>query len=129
MMVLDASAAFELVSLTPLGREIEARLAEESPPHAPHLLDIEVASSLRRHCAFGACSQERAREALFDLSRIPLIRHAHDPMLPRIWELRRNFTAYDACYLALTETLNATLLTHDRALASAQLSQGEVEVI
>ena len=129
MIILDASVAFELVSLTPLGLEIEARVVEESPPHAPHLLDIDVASSLRRHCALGACSRERAREALLDLNRMPLIRHPHHPLLPRIWELRQNFTAYDACYLALAEALNATLLTCDRALASARLFQGEVEVI
>jgi predicted nucleic acid-binding protein len=129
MIVLDASAAFELVSQTPLAREIETRLGDEIPPHAPHLLDLEVASSLRRHCALGACSPERARQALLDLSGIPLIRHPHYPLLPRIWELRENFTAYDACYLALAEALNATLLTRDGALASARLRQGKIEVI
>jgi predicted nucleic acid-binding protein len=129
MIVLDASVAFELVSLTPLGLEIETRVIEESPPHAPHLLDVEVASSLRRHCALGVCPLERARQALLDLSRMPLIRHPHHPLLARIWELRQNFTAYDACYLALAEALNATLLTRDRALASARLHRGTVEII
>src|SRR5208283_5790528 len=111
MIVLDASAAFELVSQTPLAREIETRLGDEIPPHAPHLLDLEVASSLRRHCALGACSPERARQALLDLIKMPIIRYPHSPLLPRIWELRQNFTAYDACYLALAEALDATLLT------------------
>jgi predicted nucleic acid-binding protein len=93
MIVLDASAAFELVSLTPRGSQIEGRIGEDIPPHAPHLLDLEVASSLRRHCSLGASSPERARQALYDLSTLLLIRHPHHPLLPRIWELRQNFTA------------------------------------
>jgi len=28
-------------------------------------------------------------------------------LLPRIWELRQNFAAYDAAYIALAEALNA----------------------
>ncbi|HEV2200907.1 MAG TPA: type II toxin-antitoxin system VapC family toxin [Bryobacteraceae bacterium] len=129
MIVLDASAAFEMVSLTPLGREIETRLLDETPPHAPHLLDLEVASSLRRHCALGALSPARARQALLDLSEMPLIRHPHYPLLPRIWEFRQNFTMYDASYLALAEALDATLLTRDGALASAPLHRGKIEVV
>jgi predicted nucleic acid-binding protein len=58
-----------------------------------------------------------------------VLRHRHTPYLDRIWELRDNFTAYDACYLALAEALGATLLTRDRALASARLLRGNVEVI
>jgi predicted nucleic acid-binding protein len=56
-------------------------------------------------------------------------RHSHLPLLGRIWDLRHNFAAYDACYLALTEALDATLLTCDSALRSAHLSRGEVEVL
>jgi predicted nucleic acid-binding protein len=128
MIVLDASAVFELISLTPIGLQVEMRIAD-LPLHAPHLLDIEVASSLRRHCALGACTPERARRALLDLSEMQFVRHPHHPLLPRVWELRHNFTAYDACYLALAETLDATLLTRDAALGSAKLRRGAVEVI
>lgn len=128
MIVIDASAAFELISLTPAGHQIELRIGDV-PAHAPHLLDAEVASSLRRHCALGTCTPERARQALLDLSEMQLVRHAHYPLLERIWELRHNFTAYDACYLALAETLAATLLTRDGALGSARLHRGTVEVL
>jgi hypothetical protein len=34
----------------------------------------------------------------------------------RIWELRHNFTAYDAAYVALAETTNAVLYTTDAKL-------------
>jgi predicted nucleic acid-binding protein len=39
-------------------------------------------------------------------------------LLPRIWELRNNLTAYDAVYVALAEALDAPLLTRDRRLAA-----------
>ncbi len=46
--------------------------------HAPHLLDIEVLSALRRLVVAGAASSERAVEALTDLCDLPVERYAHD---------------------------------------------------
>ena len=46
-------------------------------------------------------------------------RHAVFPLLSRVWELRDNLTAYDACYVALAEALRAPLLTADARLAAA----------
>jgi predicted nucleic acid-binding protein len=57
------------------------------------------------------------------------MRHPHYPYLDRIWYLRHNFSSYDACYIALTEALGATLLTRDKALRSAKLHRGNVEII
>jgi predicted nucleic acid-binding protein len=48
-----------------------------------------------------------------------LQRYPHDFLLPRVWELRNNLTAYDAVYVALAEALDAPLLTRDRRLAGA----------
>jgi predicted nucleic acid-binding protein len=36
-----------------------------------------------------------------------------------IWQLRHNFSMYDAAYIVLAETLSAVLVTRDRRLASA----------
>jgi predicted nucleic acid-binding protein len=49
-------------------------------------------------------------------------------LLPRIWELRHNVTAYDAAYLALAETLAAPLVTCDGRLGSAPRHTAKVEV-
>jgi predicted nucleic acid-binding protein len=57
------------------------------------------------------------------------MRHPHYPYLDRICDLRHNFSAYDAYYIALAEALGATLLTRDKALVSARLRRGNVEVI
>ena len=129
MIVLDASAAVELLGDTLRGQQVAERLQRETVSHAPHLLDIEVTSAIRRQLALGALAEERAQRALILFVLLPIQRHDHVPLLGRIWDLRHNFSAYDACYLALTEALDATLLTCDSALRSARLSRGEVEVL
>ena len=84
----------------------------------PHLLDLEVAQVLRRYWADGNLKLSRAEEALSDYLDLPISRYPPDLMLGRIWELRRNFTAYDASYIALAESLPGTLVTCDAALAT-----------
>ena len=72
---------------------------------------------------------EEGSEALQDLAGLPISRYAHEPLLPRIWELHSNLTAYDAVYIALAEILEAPLLTCDAKLRSASGHRALVEVI
>ena len=67
--------------------------------------------------------------ALSDLADFPLHRYGHEFMLPRIWELRDNLTAYDAAYVALAEALDAPLLTRDARLAAAPGHRARIEVV
>ncbi len=97
--------------------------------HAPYLIDIEVAHAIRRHAANGLIDGAAGRRALADLALFPLQRHSHAPLLPRIWDLRENLTAYDATYVALAEALAAPLLTRDRRLASAPGHQAAIELV
>jgi predicted nucleic acid-binding protein len=129
MIVLDASAAVELLGDTQAGKKIAGRLSNERVLHAPHVLDLEVASAFRRQSTLGAIDAERIARALALHRQLRIMRHPHYPYLDRIWDLRHNFSAYDACYIALAEALGATLLTRDKALASARLRPGNVEVI
>ena len=58
-----------------------------------------------------------------------LRRHAHEPLLPRVWELRGNLSAYDAVYVALAEALDGVLITCDGPLARAPGVGAEIELI
>ena len=64
-----------------------------------------------------------------DLLDLPITVYPTAPLLPRVWELRGNVSAYDACYLALAEALDSLLLTADARLAAAPGLCCRVEVI
>lgn len=130
MIIVDASTALEVLLRTPAAAAVEQRLfAPGQSLHAPHLIDVEVAQVLRRYAVTGQLDEERCREALADMADLPLTRYPHDFLLPRIWELRDNLTAYDAAYVALAEALDAPLLTRDRRLASAPGYHAHVELV
>jgi predicted nucleic acid-binding protein len=130
VIVVDASAVLEALLRTPVGKEVEDRLfASRQTLHAPHLLDVEVAQVIRRYAANGDIDDDRGRMAIADLSDFPLRRYPHDFLLPRIWDLRNNLTAYDATYVALAEALNAPLLTRDKRLAAATGHGARIELV
>jgi predicted nucleic acid-binding protein len=130
VIVVDASAILEVLLGTPAGLRVMERLfAPAETLHAPHLLDLEVVQVLRRYTFAGELSSTRGLEALEDLAEFPITRYPHDLLLPRIWELRRNLTAYDAAYVALAEALAAPLVTRDAALASTRLHRAKVELL
>jgi predicted nucleic acid-binding protein len=128
LIVVDASAVVELLLRTNTGKRVEDRLFSRGESlHAPHLLDVEVAQALRRFALDKELSPERGAQALEDLIDLPVHRYPHDFLLERIWELRRNLTAYDAAYVALAETLIAPVVTCDGALASAPGHAARIE--
>lgn len=130
MIVVDASAALEVLLRTPSAEAVETKLFSPSETlHAPHLIDLEVAQVLRRYAAAGELAPGRGRIALADFADFPIHRYPHDALLPRIWGLRGNLTAYDAAYVALAEALDAALVTRDRKLASAGGHGARIEVV
>ena len=130
MIVVDASALLETLLRTQRASAVEARLfAPGRTLHAPHLLDVEVAQVVRRYTANGQISEERGSLAIADLADFPVRRYPHALLLPRIWALRNNLTAYDAAYVALAEVLDAPLLTGDRRLAAAAGHRARIEVV
>ena len=130
MIVVDCSVLLDVLLRTPAAAVAESRLFVTGETfHAPHLLDVEVAQVVRRYAANGEIDAERGRLALIDLADFPIQRYPHDFLLPRIWELRNNLTAYDAAYVALAEALDAPLLTRDRRLANAAGIRAHIELI
>jgi predicted nucleic acid-binding protein len=130
MIVIDASALLEVLLRTPDAQAVEGRLFDpDETLHTPHLLDIEVAQVIRRYAAKGELDGARGAAALEDLASFPLRRYPHGLLLPRVWELRSNLTAYDAVYVALAEALEAPLLTRDRRLAAASGHRATIELV
>jgi len=130
VIIVDASAMVDVLLRAPAAERIEKRLfGSRLSLAAPHLLDVEVAHVLRRYAAMGDFDDERGRAALADLADFPLRRYSHDFLLPRVWDLPNNLTAYDAVYVALAEALEASLLTRDRRLAAAANRYVRVELI
>jgi predicted nucleic acid-binding protein len=76
-----------------------------------------------------AVSADRADQATNDLLDLRITRYPHVVFLSRIWQLRQNFSAYDAAYVAVAEGLRAPLLTRDGRLASAAGHHATVELI
>jgi predicted nucleic acid-binding protein len=120
VIVADASAVLEFLLGSTRGRLVEARLPDEPDEvQVPAILDAEVMQVLRRMVAHDLVRTERARASLEILSDMPLHRHLLPPLIPRMWELRANLTAYDAAYVALAEALECPLITYDEKLAQA----------
>ena len=133
MLVVDASALTELVLGRPAGDVAGEHFAGHGfALHAPHLVDVEVLSALRRLVATGEATAERAGEAIADLLDLPIERYPHDILVPRIWQLRENFSAYDASYVALAQGLAdepVPLLTADARLARAAADHADLPVL
>jgi predicted nucleic acid-binding protein len=115
VIVVDASAA-----LAALLNEGPARHAlADQQLHAPHLIDTEVASGLRRNVQAERVSAAAGWAALDAFRRLGMTRYPGSVLLDRVWDLRDNLSAYDACYVALAEFLGCDLLTADARLSRA----------
>jgi predicted nucleic acid-binding protein len=77
----------------------------------------------------GQLDEERGRTVLSDLLEFPMQRHPHGVLMQRVWALRHNLSAYDAVYLALAESLDASLLTDDQRLVTAARRHSWVEIL
>ena len=119
MLVLDASALFEVLADTPGAESVRALLAADPDHAAPHLVDAEVLSVIQTQHRSGRLDGTAASQAIDDLRSWPGERWSHRPLLERAWDLRDNVRGYDALYVALAEGLQATLLTLDARLVRA----------
>lgn len=115
MIVVDASVAVSAL----LNDGDARRMLGENALGAPHLVDAEVLHTLRRLLNRGQLTAENAelvvhRWRLLGVQHFPLL-----GLVPRIWALRDNLSAYDAAYAALAEALDCPLVTTDGRLAAA----------
>ena len=125
MIVVDASALVDVLAGEGWATD---RQADEDLV-APHLIDAEVGSALRRMVAKGIIEVAVADCAIADLQALEIERFDLGMLLWRAWELRDNLSFYDALYVALAEALDAPLVTLDARLASSPGVTATVEVI
>lgn len=129
MIVVDASCLYEVLVDTSRSEAIRDRLAADPDQAAPHVIDVEVFSLIRRDHLDGTLDATAAALAVDDLRSWPAERYGHRGLLVRAWELRDNVRGWDAAYVALAEALDAPLLTLDRRLAGADGPTCQIEVL
>lgn len=130
MIVMDASAALEYLLDTDAGREVSRLMASRAPTvHSPHLIDLEVTSAVRRLVLKGAVDADRGQQAIEQMAGLDIQRYSHQTLLPRVWALRANLSAYDASYVALAEALDAPLFTCDAKLAASSAGTAEIQMV
>lgn len=127
--VVDASALILALVDHGAGGTLARRRLRQRALVAPELIDLEVASALRRLVAAGILANRLAQLALADLADMPIRRVPHSPLLTRIWSLRNNLTVYDAAYVALAELVGGPLLTADARLARSPDISCEVDLL
>jgi predicted nucleic acid-binding protein len=129
LIVVDASALLDAVLEARTDGVLDSIAAADETLHAPHLVDLEIASGLRRLSRSGQLRPVEAELCLATFRRIRIRRHSHEPLLHRIWELRSSVGAYDAAYVALAEVLGCTLLTADGRLARSTGHEATIRLL
>ncbi|HEU4425123.1 MAG TPA: type II toxin-antitoxin system VapC family toxin [Pilimelia sp.] len=126
--VVDTSVLVGLVTLdvNDLSPNLIERLATVTP-HVPDIVDVEFHDALRGLLLGKKISDERAEHARSLFNEIPKVRFPTRDLTDRIWSLRHNLGAYDACFVALAEALDVPLITADEKQASASGHQARVE--
>jgi predicted nucleic acid-binding protein len=117
-VVLDASAAVELLLRTAAGGRAEAALRTRRVAVPAHF-DAEVLSALGRLARAGELADRFVEPILSSLARAPFVRYALQPLLGAAWGLRHNLALRDALYVTLARRLGALLVTADARLAEA----------
>jgi predicted nucleic acid-binding protein len=128
MLIVDASCLFEVVADTRSAEAVRSHLVEDQDHAAPHLVDAEVLSVVRRHHRARKLDETAARQAIDDLRTWPGERVGHRALLERAWDLRDRVRPWDGLYVALAEAFEARLLTLDRRLARVRGLRCEVLV-
>lgn len=128
MIVLDASAAVELVLATPPGTAVARRLRGEIV-HAPAHFDVEVMGAIRRAVVRQLINDHEGLVAVADFLSLPVRRWPIKPFVQRAYHLRSTHTVADGVYVALAEGFGAPLITCDGRLAQSHGHDAEIELV
>jgi predicted nucleic acid-binding protein len=98
MLVVDASALFEVLVRTERAETVRNRMRLDPDFAAPHVIDAEVLGAIRGHYLRGLLDRTAATQAVEDLRDWPGQRFSHRALLRRWWELRAGVRSWDALY-------------------------------
>lgn len=116
-LVVDASALVALLADSGDEGHWATRQLFGEDLVAPALIVFEVANTLRRHEAARLIDRRTAEAAHAELLSMPLSLIPYHYLASRAWELRSNFTVFDAAYVAAAEVLGSVLVTADRRIS------------
>lgn len=129
LVVVDASCIVRILTSSGEVSAAVKSFLRDKAWYAPTLMDYEVTSALRGLSRKHPEIEQTAGLYLRRLATMPIRRESAQPLIARIWNLRHNYTAYDASYVALAEGLDATLVTCDEKYARAGAAQCPIETI
>ncbi|WP_433575199.1 type II toxin-antitoxin system VapC family toxin [Nocardia brasiliensis] len=118
--VVDASAMVDALLRTDAVGVALAKRISGSVCHAPHLIDAEVGSVLRKAERQAKITSDEALAGIRLAKILVDERYAHHgPLAAQAWQCRHNITFYDGLYVALAAALGIPLLTSDARLSNA----------
>lgn len=126
-LVVDASLLVTVLTGGSANELLLRRLSEPRRLHAPGHIDFEFINAVRGMVRGQKINEALAKEAIADLANMRIHRHWGTLLGRRIWELRENFNAYDAAYIALAEIYDCPLLTGDKKLLGSHHARVEVQ--
>lgn len=118
-LVVDASVVIAAIVDSESEGDWARERMESDSLAAPHLMPVEAANALRKAELAGVFSSDFVALSYQDLVGLSVELYSFEPLAERVWELRANLSPYDAWYVALAESLDASLATLDRRLATA----------
>lgn len=132
--VVDASVGIKLFLAEPGSEKADALFEQLTAPlpatlYVPDLFYIECTNILWKYARHFGYPPDQAQQNIIDLQalRLQTISTA-DLVKPALkLALTYNLTAYDACYAALSETLNVPLVTADAPMAR-KLANSHIDV-
>ncbi len=130
MIVADASVLVNaLTDDGPIGQVARSELARDVHWSGPEHVVVETFSAIRGQLLQRKITEVRARHAVDALSDSAIELLPTTPLLPRMWELRENVSAYDAAYVAAAELHDCALLTADGRLSRADGLRCQIRLV
>lgn len=119
MIVLDASAAVELLLASPAGQAVGNQLLAHRSAVTPVHFDAEVYGALRRIYLRRSMSRDRLRTAIERLAQLDAERVEIVSLLPHAEALADIIGAHDVFYVLVAMSRGCPLLTCDVSLGRA----------